>query len=289
MIDATTSGFGWRSRSDARGAAGRNASRLVLLGGATLLLAACGPGLTLDPPAGWPQEWADRSLYHTPNAYIYASSDAAAGETDRFLARQAQAFRRQHDREPAKGLVVVTDKGDSPYTEDLLALAKIVAGDAVDQVPEGALEEIVESKQAMIEGVASSLGISTDSVYAVAALPLDREAVSGLIGIPAEEKEAFGWAAGVPTRKASRQVVGAAARKYAREYLGAVLRIVAAPLLPLAVDRAVKELVAQWAETIDEQMKGADPETAPLLSAQRPEDRFDGEAFEDFSLDDLKN
>jgi hypothetical protein len=252
-------------------------------------MAACGPQVRLDPPAGWPLQWAERSLYHTPNAYIYASSDAAAGEADRFVGGQARVFRRQHDREPAKGLVVITDKGDTPYITDLASLARIVAGDAVDQIPEGSLEEIVESKQAMIEGVASSLGISTDSVYAVAALPLDREAVSGLIGIPAEEKEAFGWAAGVPTRNASRQVVRSAAKKYAREYLGAVLRIVAAPLIPLAVDRAVKELVAQWEETIDEQMKGADPQLAPHLSARRLEDQFEGEAFEDFKLDDLKN
>ncbi|MHC4317558.1 MAG: hypothetical protein ACYS1B_03330, partial [Planctomycetota bacterium] len=90
-------------------------------------MAACGgPQTRLDPPAGWPLQWAERSLYHT---------DGAAGEADRFVGGQARSFRRQHDRDPAKGLVVVTDKGDSPYTEDLLALAKIVAGDAVDQLP----------------------------------------------------------------------------------------------------------------------------------------------------------
>ncbi|MHC4318347.1 MAG: hypothetical protein ACYS1B_07375, partial [Planctomycetota bacterium] len=263
----------------------------VLLLSVTALMAACGgPQTRLDPPAGWPLQWAERSLYHTPNAYIYASSDGAAGEADRFVGRQAQAFRRQHDHDPAKGLLVVTDKGDSPYTEDLLALAKIVAGDAVDQLPEGSLEEAVESKQAMIEATASSLGFSADAVYAVAALPLDREAVSGLIGIPADGdgKETFGWAAGVPTRKASRQVVGAAARKYATEHLGAVLRVVVAPLIPLAVDRAVKELTAQWEETVEEQMKGSGPQVAPHLSARRQEDQFNGEAFEDFTLDDLK-
>jgi hypothetical protein len=255
---------------------------------AAALASGCGPKVTLDTPAGWPQEWADRSLYHTPNGYIYASSDGAAGEADRFVGRQAQVFRQQHDRGPEKGLVVVTDKNDTPYTTDLLSLAKIIAGDAVDQVPEGTLEEMVESKEKMIEGIASSLGFSEHAVCAVAALPLDREAASALIGIPADEKDAFGWAAAVPTRDASREVVRAAARKYAREYLGAVLRIVAAPLIPLAVDRAVKELGAQWEETIDEQMKGADPQLAPILSARKHEDQFDGESFEDFTLDDLK-
>ncbi|MHC4101012.1 MAG: hypothetical protein ACYS15_02375 [Planctomycetota bacterium] len=284
MIDATTSGSGWRNRSDAAPFAGR----LLLVVCAAALAAACGPEITLDPPAGWPQQWADRSLYHTPNGYIYASSNGAAGEADRFVGRQARAFWRQHDRGPAKGLIVVTDKDDEPYTTDLLSLAKIVAGDAVDQLPEGSLEEVVESKQAMVEDIASSLGFSTNAVCAVAALPLDREAVSGLIGIPADEKETFGWAAAVPTRDASRQVVQSAAKKYARDHLGLLLRVAVTPLIPLAVDRAVKELVAQWEETIDEQMKGADAQVAVLLSARRPEDPLDSGAFEDFTLDDLK-
>jgi hypothetical protein len=262
---------------------------LVLLGFATLLVAACGPQTRLDPPAGWPLQWAERSLYHTPNGYIYASSDAAAGELDRFVGRQARMFRQQHDRDPAKGLIVVTDRNDRPYAADLLSLAKIVAADGIDEVPEGSLEEVVESKRMMIEETVSSLGFSANVICSVAALPLDRQAVSGLIGIPAEEKDTFGWAAALPTRSASRQAVRSTARLYAREYLGAVLRIVAAPLIPLAVDMAIKELVAQWEETIDEQMQGADPQLAPIPADRRQEPgrRFD--RFEDFTLDDLEH
>jgi hypothetical protein len=257
--------------------------------GLAAVAAGCGPQTLLGPPAAWPQRWADRSLYHTPHAYIYASSDAAAGEVDRFVARQAQRFRQQHGREPATGLVVVTDKNDEPYAEDLVSLAGIVAADVDDRGPEGSLEEVVEGNQAVIEGLASSFGVSADMVCAVAALPLDRQAASGLIGIPAEEDQTFGWAAGLPTRSASRQAVGSAARKYSKMFLGAVLRVVVAPLMPLAVDRAMKELVVQWEETIDEQMLAADPQLAPLLSARRHETRSYGEGFDDFTLDDLKN
>ncbi|MHC4416938.1 MAG: hypothetical protein ACYS0G_16850, partial [Planctomycetota bacterium] len=185
----------------------RTALRLALGLCAAALATGCGPQTRLDPPAGWPQQWADRSLYHTPNGYIYASSDGAAGEADRFVGQQARVFRQRHDRGPAKGLVVVTDKDDEPYTTDLLSLAKIVAGDMINQVPEERLEDAIESKRLMIEETASSLGFSANAVCAVAALPLDRETVSGLIGIPADENDTFGWAAAVPTRKASRQVV----------------------------------------------------------------------------------
>jgi hypothetical protein len=226
---------------------------------AAALAAGCGPQTRLDPPAGWPLQWADRSLYHTPNAYVYASSDAAAGEVDRFVGAQAHVFRQQHGRDPAKGLVVATDKNDQPYTTDLLSLAKIIAGDAVEQDGDESLEDFVESKQQMIEGVVSELGFSVNVVCQVAALPLDREEMSGLIGIPADANDTFGWAAAVPTRRASRQAVHSAARKYAKEYLGVVARIAVTPLIPFAVNMAVKELVQQWEETIGERMQEAEP------------------------------
>ena len=117
---------------------------------------------------------------------------------------------------------------------------------------------------------------------------LDREAVGGLIGIPADEQDAFGWAAAMPTRNASRQVVRSTARKYARQYLGVLLRVAVAPLMPLAVDRAVKELVAQWEETIAEQMQKADPQLAPIPAGGRQEDPRHFEKFEDFTVDDLE-
>ena len=79
-----------------------------------------------------------------------------------------------------------------------------------------------------------------------------------------------------------------AAWKYSRENLGAMLRIAVAPLIPLAVDRAVKELAAQWEETIDEQMQGADPQLASPLAGRRQEPERGFDAFEDFSVDDLK-
>ena len=251
-------------------------------------MAACGPEIRLDPPAGWPQQWADRSLYHTPNAYIYASGNAAAGEADRFVDQRAQRFRRRYGRAPAKGLVIVTDKGDEALTPDLGSLAAIVAGEEVGLELEGLSEEEVERQLLLLEGIASSAGVDVSIVSFVEALPLGRQEMSSLIEIPADGTEAFGWAAAVPTRSASRDAVRTHARKLVKQHLGFFGAIAVAPFMPFGVDMAVKALAEDWEETIDEQMQGADPQLAPILSARKHEDQFDGEAFEDFTLDDLK-
>jgi hypothetical protein len=252
-------------------------------------MAACGPEMRLDPPQDWPQQWAQRSLYHTPNAYIYASGDAAAGEADRIVGRRAERFRQQYGRAPTKGLVIVTDKGDDALTPDLGSLVTIVAGDEIGFEVEGLSEDATERELLLIEKVASSVGVDVRLVSFVAALPLGRQEMSNLIEIPADGTEAFGWAAAVPTRSASRHAVRKQAGKLVKQHLGFFGSIVVAPLMPLAVDRAVKELVANWEETIDDQMQGADPQLAPLQATRRHEDQQDFEAFEDFTLDDLKD
>jgi hypothetical protein len=251
-------------------------------------MAACGPEVRLDPPAGWPPQWADRSLYHTPNAYIYASGNAAAGEADRFVDQRAQRFRQQYGRAPAKGLVIVTDKGDDTFTPDLGSLVTIVAGEEVGLELEGLSEEAVEHQLLLIEGIASSVGVDVSVVCFVAALPLGPQEMSSLIEIPADGTEAFGWAAAVPTRSASRDAVRTHARKLVKQHLGFIGAIAVAPFMPLAVDMAVKALVEDWEDTIDEQMLEADQEIAPILAGQRQEDQRHFEAFEEFTVDDLK-
>jgi hypothetical protein len=255
---------------------------------AAVLAAGCGPAVRLDPPAGWPQRWAERSLYHTPTAYVYAGSDAAAGEVDRLVGGRAQWFQQQYGREPAKGLVIVTRKGDEPLTSDLASLVTIVAGETPELGTDEWSDGDVENGLSMLEGLASSLGVDVSLVCHVAVLPLGRAEMSDLIGIPADQADAFGWVAAVPTRSAARGAVGTQARRLVKEHLGFFGGIAAAALMPLAVDMALKALVEQWEETIDERMQGADPQLAPILAARRQEEQRPFEAFEDLTADDLK-
>lgn len=82
-----------------------------------LALSGCGPRVVLNPPEGWPAEWKGRRIYNTPNAYIYASSDRAAGEADRLVQSVAKDFADQGGK-PTKGMVIVSKRGDPPITTD---------------------------------------------------------------------------------------------------------------------------------------------------------------------------
>jgi hypothetical protein len=71
----------------------------------------CAPAVRLPAPPGWPAEISGRRLYNTPNTYIYASNDAAAGEADRVV-QSAVAELSARGGAFAKGVVMVTDIGD---------------------------------------------------------------------------------------------------------------------------------------------------------------------------------
>jgi hypothetical protein len=106
--------------------------------GALFLLAAallpggsgCGPArpkVLLESPAEYPDNWADRQLYHTPQGYIYARSETAAGEADEWLKEVKGYIKRKYKSELGKGVVVVMEPADEPVArtlEDELALER---------------------------------------------------------------------------------------------------------------------------------------------------------------------
>ena len=69
-------------------------------------------------PVGWPETWSHRTLYNTPNAFIYATSPEAAGEADRMAERVAWDFKLYTGRTPGKLLLIVVDKNDPPYIQN---------------------------------------------------------------------------------------------------------------------------------------------------------------------------
>lgn len=94
------------------------------LGICLTVFAGCGPRppkVVLDAPGGMPRDLAGRQLFHTPQAYIYARSDLAAGEVDRMVKDVATYIEREHDRELGKGLVIVMDPQDAPIAATLEA------------------------------------------------------------------------------------------------------------------------------------------------------------------------
>lgn len=86
-------------------------------------IAGCGPSkpsVLLETPANVPTELNGRKLYHTPQAYIYARSDKAAGEADRWVLDVKNYIKRNHKRELEKGVVIVMDPADPPFAQTLV-------------------------------------------------------------------------------------------------------------------------------------------------------------------------
>lgn len=99
----------------------RRLTRPVCIG-LFLIAAGCGPQppkVLLDTPENVPAEYNGRKLYHTPQAYVYARSDEAAGEADRWVIDVKKYIKRNYQRELEKGLVVVMDPGDPPVVQTL--------------------------------------------------------------------------------------------------------------------------------------------------------------------------
>lgn len=94
------------------------------------ICAGCGPRppkVLLDSPAEMPADLGEKKLFHTPQAYIYARDELAAGEMDRMVKDVASYVKRKHGRELGKGLVLIMDPKDAPIAstiEDQLVLER---------------------------------------------------------------------------------------------------------------------------------------------------------------------
>jgi len=91
----------------------------VILG---MSAAGCGPAapkVVLDSPPEVPATWRSKKLFHTPNAYIYARDELAAGEADRWVREVHDYVARGYKGNLDKGVVLVMEPDDSPVAATL--------------------------------------------------------------------------------------------------------------------------------------------------------------------------
>ncbi|HVP10875.1 MAG TPA: hypothetical protein VMV94_06750 [Phycisphaerae bacterium] len=89
---------------------------------AAVFAAGCGPAkpqVILDTPTNYPAKCGDRTLYHTPQGYIYARSETAAGEADTWLKEVKKYVKQEYKRDLGKGIVVVMDPVDQPVARTI--------------------------------------------------------------------------------------------------------------------------------------------------------------------------
>ena len=186
---------------------------LMVMAILSLTATGCAPRVLTNTAAHWPREWAGRTLYDTPNAYVYASSASNALEVDRLAASAAKRFRSQTDGRATKGLLVVTDIGDPPLIADLTELITMIdtdgkLGDSPEAIAAAASEEVAET-----EAKLSEMGLPVEFLFNSITLPLTPDYLSGSLGLPKAAADSVVWAASVPTK---RQLKRASIRLQAR-------------------------------------------------------------------------
>ncbi len=188
---------------------------LMRLPGALALLAlvsAC-QSVRVVPPATQaagaipelPGDWAGRTLYVTEHVYIYAVSDATAGEVTRQIAPVAAEFLRRVGRPPPPGIVLIaSDAGEETirldwkeYFDSVVSSSPSAAEEKTEpaapdpgvpaaQASEARNEDhlslrakLTESDEKLAAG-----GLDLNSFWSLLPLPLPPEALSRILGLP---------------------------------------------------------------------------------------------------------
>ncbi len=164
-----------------------------------ILLSVCGcaPAVLMERPADLPAECQGRSFYHTPQAYIYASSPAAAGEIDRLILSVASQFPAENAASAQKGLVIVTDVGDKPPfdLDTILTLAMRDAQKGTETQP------ATQAARALTEGrkELEKKGINMSSLVDTAAFPITPELAAPRLAVEEATLRKMPWMLSVPT------------------------------------------------------------------------------------------
>ena len=159
----------------------------------------CAPAKLLDPPAGWPVEWKNRKLYNTPNVYIYARNDAAAGQADALAERVIREFSRRTAGRSVKGLLLVTDLDEEPVVPDHKTYCNLMLSKAAAERGQTLSAEELEERYGKIRQAMAEQGTDAEMELLMTPISLDRSDLSGTLGLERTVSESVDWAAAIST------------------------------------------------------------------------------------------
>ncbi len=209
------------------------------------LLAGCAPAKLLDSPARWPETWGERSLYTTPNAYIYAARDTAAGEVDRLVARVGQEYQAEVGAPPSRLMVIVRDRGEPLPADDtraLLSAALRVTAERAVETPGDVVEVEAEVAAALRTAHAQAAVFGATLGVLLATLPLvcDVPCLQEVVRAPEAVVADVDGALILPTQDCLRENVRRMmAGAYKAHGIGPVARVLVAPLATLVEAKTV--------------------------------------------------
>lgn len=221
------------------------AIRLSLLISLLAHLTGCAPAERLENPADWPERWAGRTLWSTPNAYIYASRDASAGEMDRMAANALREYAATVGGPTKRPLIIVRDAGEplpGTGTKTLLKSAlRTVARRDLDS-PED-VEELEEKVKAALMALKMSTvvcGTALDALVGMMPLAIDPSCLGEVCEAPRELVGSVGGAVILPTRACLRENARRVVKDALKQFgIGPVAQVLFAPILAMAEARMV--------------------------------------------------
>lgn len=210
-----------------------------------LLFAGCAPATLLDNPVNWPEVWVERSLWTTPNAHIYASRGAAAGEVDRLVARVAREYEQEVGTPPPRPLIIVRDRGDALPVDNVNALVASALRVTVRREVESADDdaEVSAKVSAALGGLlagAGATGMTLEAFMGGIPLTCDQRCLREVVRAPHEMLENVDGVLILSTRAALgahvHRLVGSACKLYG---IGPVARVLGAPLIAIVEAKTV--------------------------------------------------
>lgn len=242
-------------------------TRLVTIGAVLALLGACAPARRVADPVGWPKNWDDWSLWATPNAYIYATHGAAAGEIDRLVARARDAYSAELGQPTPPVLIVVRDADQPLPGDDTRALLRCTLRMEIERIPgttaesetpgspsqddgaqeggapEQALDKKTEEAMTALWVGALATGSSLKVLAGTIPLTCDARMLREIYRAPDGPGEQACGAVILPTRACLRKHVQLTMRGALKMYgIGPVAQVLFAPVLAMAETKMVDQL-----------------------------------------------
>jgi hypothetical protein len=216
----------------------------------SVLIAVCGcaPAVLMERPSDLPAECQGRRFYHTPQAYIYASSPAAAGEIDRLVLSVASQFPAETGTAVQKGLIIVTDVGDkAPFDLDTILTL------ALKDAQKGAgTQPATQAARALDEGrkELAKKGIDLAALIYTAAFPITPELAAPRLAVEAERLRTIPWMLSMPTYGRVGRGCSAMFRQMLNSpEISVAQKLLLAPIMVTLEPRMV-EMVAVQRETV---------------------------------------
>lgn len=221
------------------------AVRLSLLVSLLACLNGCAPAERLENPVDWPERWAGRTLWSTPNAHIYSSHDISAGELDRMTARVMREYAARVGEPNTTPLIIVLDAGEQlpgAGGDGLLKRAlRTMAGRDLESPDD--MEELDAKVAGALSGLkasAEATGSALETLVGMMPLTCDGPCLRQVCGAPEQLAAGVDGALILPTRACLRENVRRVVKDAAKEYgVGPVAQVFLAPVLAIYEARLV--------------------------------------------------